>query len=179
MNLSQSLPYQHSEAFTVLQGGGLFRLSDAYLRLLAIERAGRFQPTDEERDYLQSLIRQLRHNLNELAQVLGTGPVSVIYTDLSRRVYPDLQLPESIEKWLTGLSRKDFGRGVDDETHLLRMMLGWYWLQDKRLIPNNISVSDPFEPLLQFFELGGWISTEHGFIDFHPARLRFWGFIVG
>ena len=55
----------------------------------------------------------------------------------------------------------------------------WASLIDVQKLSEGVPDQDPYEPIIRFFEQGGGISAEHGFIDVMPERYGLMAVRVG
>jgi hypothetical protein len=61
-------------------------------------------------------------------------------------------------------------RGRSYVTGVLSAAGAWANLVDEQRLPAGVPDQDPYEPIIRFFEQGGGIYAEHGFIDIVPER---------
>lgn len=129
----------------------------------------------EIRDYLTekavkwlTLTRQWRETLG-----LPADSYFTLAQDLVAR-HGSLQLPHEIGEWLRAWYKDppmDW-RGKRQALALIEGSLLWKLSEGNNLL-NGHDIHNPYEPILDFFDWGGWIFHEHGTItDFFPTRVR-------
>jgi hypothetical protein len=82
----------------------------------------------------------------------------------------ELKLPKSIELWFCRLykERPMFFRGGQFTLALVEGSLFWKLWETMDLLPKS-NLANPYDPIIEFFDWGGWIYHEHGAItNFHP-----------
>lgn len=84
----------------------------------------------------------------------------------------DLSLAEPIQSWFCEIRKALPGRFT---LALIEGALFWKLWEIRKVLPHS-TLKDPYEPIIEFFEWGGWIFHEHGTItNFRPMRGQFSG----
>ncbi|BAY98373.1 hypothetical protein NIES37_23230 [Tolypothrix tenuis PCC 7101] len=148
-------------------------LNSGFARLQAIQwdRLG----MGEKDERLTELMVEFLSRIREWAKFLQSEQRH-IFQNLAIQIRPNIELPCFMVEWLEELkdsNRIQPWRGRSYVIQGLYNYLSWCYLKEIDAVPNN-SLSDPYEPLIKFLELGGGIYVEHGyFMDIYPNYVHF------
>jgi hypothetical protein len=142
------------------------RLGEMYRRLSGInwQRLWKNAQWMDEADteYAKSLVLSYRANMGTLADELRTDEVNPFLFNFARFIDGDMELPRLVADWLAEFrSHLYTGRGSWSLAEMFEAALSWEALEDKNAVSDAVMVRSPYEPLIQFFELGGTFYEEH------------------
>jgi hypothetical protein len=142
------------------------RLGEMYRRLSGVnwQRLWKNARWVDEADseYAKSLVLSYRANMGTLADELRPGEVNPFLFNFARFVDGDMELPILVADWLVEFRAHLYtGRGSWSLAEMFESALCWEALEDQNGVPDVVTVRSPYEPLIQFFELGGTFYEEH------------------